>query len=199
MKHSVFSSIVFFSAAMAVLPNTRAEESTTEIKFSDPTKPGTMRISLTRGEVRIRGNDSPTITVKSDVKAPQSKPRKDGLREIVGSSTFLLTEKDNVITLDATGDGARNSPNFNVTVPRSTSLVISDSLGGEISCVDVNGDLEIKNMNGRIKLEGVAGGVLVETINGEVSADVRELHDGKPLSFTSMNGEITIRLPADAK
>src|SRR4051812_21299609 len=199
MKHSVLFRSIFLATAVAVLPHARADESTTEIKFSDPTKPGTMRIALLRAELEVRGSDAATITVKSDIKAPRSAPRKDGLRELVGSSTFVLVEKDNVVTLDATGDGARTTSHFNVAVPRNTSLIISNAWGGEINCVDVNGDLEIKNVNGEVKLEGVAGGALVETVSGEVLADIRELHEGKPLSFTSVNGEITIRLPAESK
>jgi hypothetical protein len=36
-------------------------------------------------------------------------------------------------------------------------------------------------------------------MNGEIMAKVRKLSENKPLSFTSMNGEIDIRLPADAQ
>ena len=36
-------------------------------------------------------------------------------------------------------------------------------------------------------------------MNGEITATIRELHAGKPLSFTSMNGEVLLRLPADTK
>jgi hypothetical protein len=198
MKTSLLIRLLILSATVAALPHAQAEEATGEIKFSDPSKPGTLKIYLTRGELRVRGGDSPTVTIKSDAKSPRSNTRKDGLRELAPSSSYNLTEKDNVITLDASGDLARSSSYFNVTVPRSTSLMVSSTLVGEINCIDVNGDLEIKNTNGRIKLEGVMGSALVETTNGEVSADVRALHEGKPLSFTSMNGGIVIRVPADA-
>ncbi|MEO6569778.1 MAG: DUF4097 family beta strand repeat-containing protein [Opitutaceae bacterium] len=189
----------FIAAVSGVSSLLGASDVTTEIKFSDPAKPGILKISLARGDLQVRGVETATTTVKSDTKPARSTPRKDGLRELGTTSGFSLTEKDNVITLDATGDGVRTISNLQVTVPRSTSLIISNSWGGDINCADVSGDLEIKNMNGRIKLEGVAGGVLVETMNGEILADVKELHDGKPLSFTSMNGEIAMRIPADAK
>ena len=36
-------------------------------------------------------------------------------------------------------------------------------------------------------------------MNGEISADIVALKQNTPLSFTSMNGEVALRLPADAK
>ncbi len=36
-------------------------------------------------------------------------------------------------------------------------------------------------------------------MNGEINATVRELVEGKPLSFTSINGEVAVNLPASAK
>lgn len=199
MKHSTFFRFLCLATVTAVSSGTRADETTSEIKFSDPAKPGTVKISIGRGDLQVRGVDAATVTVKTEGKAAPSAPRKDGLRELATSSSFSLSEKGNLITLDAASDGPRSSADFKLAVPRNTSLIISNSWGGDITCTDVGGDIEIKNMNGRIKMAGIAGGVLVETMNGDVSADVRELHEGKPLSFTSMNGEILIRVPSDAK
>jgi Putative adhesin len=199
MKHATL--VRFLSlAALAWLPSgLRADETTSEIKFSDPAKPGTLKISIGHGNLQVRGVDAKAVTVKSDTEATSPAPRKDGMRELASASSFSLSEKGNLITLDAAADGPRGSSDFNLTVPRSTSLIVSNAWGGDISCSDVSGDIEIKNMNGRIKIDGIAGGVLVETMNGDVSADVRELREGKPLSFTSMNGEILIRVPSETK
>lgn len=203
MKHLPLPRSFFIAAGLAVVfvSAAHADDTTSEIKFSDPTKPGTIKVSMARGELRVRGVDSDTITIKSEAKAVASAPRKDGLRVLTASSSFNLTEKDNVVTLDAgtEGWGKGSSSDFHISVPRATSVIISNSWGGEISCVDVAGDIEVKNMNGEINLEGIAGAVLVETMNGEINANVREIREGKPLSFTSMNGEINIRVPTDSK
>jgi Putative adhesin len=199
MKPATLVRFVCIAALTSLPSGLFADETTSEIKFSDPAKPGTVKISIGRGDLQVRGVDAAAVMVKSEAKAASSAPRKDGLRELAASSSFSLFEKGNLITLEAAADGPRSSSDFNVTVPRNTSLIISNSWGGDINCMDVTGDIEIKNMNGRIKIDGIAGGVLVETMNGDVSADVRELREGKPLSFTSMNGEILIRVPAEAK
>jgi len=203
MKSRLYPSLLV-AAAFAVILFTaaRADDTTVNtVKFSDPAKPGTLRIRVARGDIRIRGTDATDISVKSDTKPDHpGKPRKDGLRELTHSSSYSLVEKDNVVTLDFGLEmwGSSNG-DFNLTVPRSTAIVISNSWGGDITCSDLTGDVEIKSLNGEVKLDNLAGGALVETMNGEIHATIRELHDGKPLSFTSTNGEVVLRVPADAK
>ncbi len=175
-----------------------AEEPGT-IKFSDPSKPGTIKISLGRGELQITGADTPEVTVKSEAKAVTSKPRKDGLRVLSAASSYTLKEKDNIVTLDAAHDWGKGSGDFKLTVPRNTHIVIQNSWGGDIAIAGLSGDLEINCMHGEIKLDGVSGGAVVSTMNGEIRASIHELRDGKPLSFTSMNGEVVLRVPAEAK
>ncbi len=186
--------VVFLSAA-------RAADDVTTIKFSDPAKPGTIKVALARGSIRIKGADVAEVTVKSDAKPVTAKAvRKDGLRVLTAASSFALTEKDNVVTLDAVSENFHGGgADFTLTAPRNTTIVVNNSWGGDVACTNLTGDVEIHSMNGEIRLEGVSGGVIVETMNGEIHASIRELHDNKPLNFQSTNGEVVIRLPADAK
>ena len=200
MKPRSYSSLLL-AAALAVLPaiGRAAEDNTSSIKFSDPAKAGTLRIVLGRGDLRVQGDDTAEITVKSDVPPASNRRTKDGLRVISASSGFALTEKDNVVTLDGAGEWGKGSSNFRVTVPRNTSVIVQNTWGGDVTCTAVAGDLEINSMRGEIKLEDVSGSVIVGTMSGQINASIRELREGKPLSFTSMNGEVVLRLPESAK
>ncbi len=189
----LLTTVCFFTLAA------RGEEAPSIIKFSEPSKPGTVKIMLGRGDLWVQGADSSEVSVKSAAKAMSQAPRKDGLRVLSASSSFSLTEKDNVVTLDATSDLMKSGAEFRLTVPRSTSIVVQNSWGGEITCSNLAGDLEIKSMSGEIRLNDVAGGALVETMNGEITASIRELRENKSLSFTSWNGAVVLRLPSDAK
>lgn len=187
--------------AVALLAPAGAEENTSTIKFSDPAKPGTLKISLGRGDLKIEGSDTATeIAVKSEAKAITTKPRKDGLRVISASSSFALGEKDNVVTLDAAMDGAfHGNSDLRITVPRSTTIIVQNAWGGDFTATNIAGDIEINSMRGDIRLDEVSGGIVAGTMNGEIRASFRELHEGKPISFTSMNGEVVLRLPETAK
>lgn len=197
----LFSSLVLAAVvALLLLTAARAEESPTRLKFSDPSKPGTVKIQIARGSLRVRGGDAAEVTVKSEAKAANKTARKDGLRVLTSSSSYSLSEKGNVMTLDAVSDGWKGaSADFTLTVPRNTNIIVANAWGGDVTCSDLSGDLEVKGLNGEVKLEGISGAALVETMNGEIRASVAELRDNKPLSFTSMNGEIVVRLPATAK
>ncbi|PTX95469.1 DUF4097 family beta strand repeat-containing protein [Opitutus sp. ER46] len=185
--------------ALAVVGARADDNNATTVKFSDPAKPGTLRIKLARGDLKIRGADTPEVVVNSDA-TPQQQTRKDGLRVLTAAAGFNLKESNNVITLDAASDGWMGSPSdFDVTVPRGTNVVVSSGLGGDIDCRGVTGDIEIKTMHGEINLDDVRGAVLVETMNGEITANLREIKPGKSVSFVSTNGPVVLRVPADAK
>lgn len=190
------------AAALTVLLLTaaRADDDTSTIKFSDPSKPGTLKIAVSNGDISVHGTDDAEITVRSSAEPEQKQHRRDGLRVLTSSASYSLTEKDNVVTLTHGSGAWPGSPgDFEVTVPRNTNIVISNALGGDLEIADITGDLEVKSLNGSVSLQGVSSGALVETMNGEIEVDVRSLTESKPLSFTSMNGEVTVRLPADAK
>lgn len=192
------------AAALAALFLTAARADDTgnaTIKFSDPAKPGTLRVTVANGDVRIHGADTAEISVHTDIKPQHSAPRKDGLRVLTTSSSYMLTEKSNVVTLAYGLDSwpGAGGGEFDITVPRSTSVVVTNSLGGDVTVGDITGSIEVKSLNGEVKLTDVAGGALVETMNGEINCSVRELHEGKAIAFTSMNGEVRLHLPLDLK
>jgi len=175
----------------------RADEGASHLAFSDPAKPGVLKIRLWYASVSIHGADVPDVTVSAGAAATHAAPRSDGLRVLTSKQGYTLTEKDNVMNLDY-GWGVQ-AADFDLTVPRSTSVVVTSSIGGNVACADLAGDIEIHGLNGRIDLADLLGGALVETVNGQVRATVKELHDGRPLSFTSMNGKIVILVPPEAK
>ena len=199
--HRLFPLLLAAVLPLLPLASAHAEEAST-IKFSDSSKPGTLKLQLARGDVRIKGADVAEISVKTDAK-PVNRPRKDGLRVLTASSGFSLTEKNNVVTLDTLADGwhgGGGGADFTITVPRSTSIVLNASWGGsDIHCSDIAGDIEIESMHGEVNLDGISGGALVSTMNGEIHANVAKLSEKKPLSFSSMNGEVVIRVPAESK
>lgn len=200
-NHRLFPSFLIAAAMTALLLTAaRGQDDTSSIKFSDPAKPGTLKISVSHGDIRVRGDDTDEITVRSSAQPEESRPRKDGLRVLTSAASYSLTEKGNVAHLShGSGGWPGSEGDFDITVPRNTSVVISNALGGSLEIADVSGDLEIKSLNGEVALKSVSGGALVETMNGEIDVEVQALAENKPLSFTSMNGEVKVHLPSDAR
>lgn len=200
------AAIVPFARAADKAPpadDDNAPASPTVLKFSDPAKPGRIRLHAMWGDITVSGADTPEVTIVSNIKnksAPEKRP--DGLRRLDSEISYSAAEKDNVITVELGGEGpfpTDGDASIAITAPRSTSVVIENSLGGDVTVKDLAGDAEIRCLNGEVHLKQISGSALVETMNGEIQATFAKVPEGKPLSFTSMNGEISVSVPADTK
>ncbi len=177
--------------------------SPTHLKFSDPAKPGKLRLRVMWGDITVTGADTSDVTIVSNIKNKQQSaaPKAGGLRRLDSETTYTATEKDNVITIELGGDSpdASSGATLSVTTPRNTSVVIENTFGGSVDVKNIEGDADIRSLNGEVTLDQIAGSALVETMNGEIHATFVKVTEGKPLSFTSMNGEVDVRIPADTK
>ena len=196
------ATVLLVTAISASRAHAQDRDNSSKISFSDPAQPGTFQVMIKMGDIVITGTDDNEVIVHTDMQADDAPRRSDGLRVISETVTYSLTEKNNIVTL-ATGDefwsGSSGDAEFMVMVPQSTNIIVQNGYGGEISVSNISGNIEIQSLNGEIDLDEVSGGCLVETMNGEISARITGLHADKPLSFTSMNGEIDLHLPADAQ
>jgi hypothetical protein len=191
-------------ASLAAAPLARAAEgegSTATVKLSAPDKPATLNLDVPWADIRITGVDGDTVTVESTLNQRNSKPARPGsLRRLDNEVSFELTEKDNIVTLSLAGDNpwGGHDANFKISVPRNIALNLKTDAGGDLVVQGVEGDVEINNMNGEVRLEGLVGSAVINTMNGEVRAIYAKAPQ-KPISITSMNGEVDLRLPGDTK
>lgn len=192
---------LLLSAALPLLAFADGDTASQTITLTRPGQPATLRFANTHGTVTIVGADRPDILIESTAQ-PEKKEgqRPDGLRVISTSAGFSVAEKDNVVEVNyGSHGGGFEQADFKITVPKTTTVDVSNNWGGDVSVDSLSGDVAIKNMTGEITLQHLSGGALVETMNGEIKATFDAVPEGKPLSFTSMNGEIELKLPADTK
>ena len=206
MKTCIPQKLLFglLCTSLSLTPPARAGEdegSTATVKLSAPGQPATLRLDMPWADIHITGVDGDTITVESSLTQKNAKPtHPGGLRRLDDEVSFELTEKDNVVTLSLGGDNswAGHDAEFKISVPRAMALSLKTDAGGDLVVEGVEGDVEINNMNGDMKLEGLVGSAVLNTMNGEIRA-VYAKAPQKPVSITSMNGEVDLRLPADTK
>jgi hypothetical protein len=202
-----FHRLLLLLAATAFLaPVLRAADdesdgSTARIKFSDPGKPGTLKLSLPWAEVHITGTDGQEVVVTSSLdQKGNADVDHEGFRRLDTDVTFELLEQDNVATVTVAGDNAwaTQGSEFEIKVPRNTNLILRTELGGEVEVDGVEGDLDINSMNGEVTLRDIVSSAVVNTLNGEISATFKRA-PVKAVSFSTMNGEIDVHLPTDTK
>lgn len=191
------------AACVCIAPAVQAqddEQTTARVKFSDPSKPGTFKCSVPWAEVRIVGTDDAEVVVISSLnqKGEQQVDR-EGFRRLDNELSFELTERENVVTLHISGDNpwTAHGTEFEVRVPKNTNLSLRTEAGGDIEVAHVQGDIEVRSTNGEVELTDITS-ASVETMNGGITASFAQAPT-KPVSLTSMNGEIDLRLPADTK
>jgi hypothetical protein len=114
-----------------------------------------------------------------------------------GSTGLSVEEEDN--RMEIRTRTIKHSVDLVIQVPFSTSMDLSTLIRGEIEVDSVKGEIEVSNMNGAIKLLSVSGTVLANSMNGGIEVTFAEVNPDTPMSFSTMNGDIDVTLPASTK
>jgi DUF4097 and DUF4098 domain-containing protein YvlB len=96
------------------------------------------------------------------------------------------------------GSGSNSSSkvevNFEVRVPSGVHFV-GRTVNGGIEAMDLPADAEAYTVNGSVKVRAL-GEARAETVNGSIRASMGRADGREPLSFKTVNGGITVELPA---
>lgn len=136
---------------------------------------------------------------QDDKKAREEKAKKiAGMKQLSGSSSGLeVEEEDNVVTVST--QSWKAATDLVIQVPVASSLEVRSSMDGTVVIEGVNGEIDINNINGPVTLTNVSGNTLVHTVNGDITVVLSRVTADKPLSFSTMNGDIDVTLPGDVK
>jgi hypothetical protein len=199
------------------------------VPFSNPAKPGLVEVDLMRGSITIKGYTGKDVTVEARLrekmiseedqaeekvgaaiatakayKEKQSAEEKAEAEKAAGmnlihvaTTGLTVEESNNVITVET--ESWKRAVDLTIQVPTTTSLKLSNQTGGSIIVENVTGEVEVENMNGAITLSGISGTVVADTMNGEIKVTFLRVNPDKPMSFSTMNGDIDLTLPADVK
>jgi DUF4097 and DUF4098 domain-containing protein YvlB len=96
------------------------------------------------------------------------------------------------------GKSAEANVQYQLSVPRHVNLAI-ENVNGSVTANDVGGDLKIETVNGRISLARTAGRLELTTVNGRIQAQMRELSVKGTHSIDTVNGSVTLQLPATSR
>ena len=170
------------------------------VPFSDPSRPGTVKVRLIRGGVTVKAADVKQVVIESPGNAERQRAAppaaSSGLRRLTRPRGVTAEEESNVVTVRThPGDPA----DLQIQVPSRTNLQLSVINGGAIVVEGVEGEIEASNVNGSVTLTDVAGAVVAHSVNGKVLANLRQVTPEKPMAFTSLNGVVDVTLPASLK
>jgi Putative adhesin len=172
------------------------------VPLHDPSRPARIHANLLTGGITVRGADIKNVVVETNPRGEEHhrrEPRSDGMRrlDLPGNAGLEVTEDDNVVRIKAAPWG--RPADLLITVPRHSSLELKTLNDGDIYVEQVDGEIDANDLNGKITLKNVGGAVVAHSLNGAVLATLNHIDSGKPMSFSTMNGDIDVTLPPDVK
>lgn len=172
--------------------------------FSDAGRPRKVSGSMMQGCFTVEGYDGKDVVIeerRSAGSGERSKarvpPGAEGMKRIEPAGMGLSVEEENN-TVRIHSSSSRGSQLY-VKVPFASSLKLECMNGGDLKVDRVNGDLELQNLNGAVSATNVSGSVIAHALNGKVLVTMDKTAADKPMSFSSLNGDIDVTLPADAR
>lgn len=175
------------------------------VPLSKPGQPVTVHLRFTNSAVTINAGAGNEVTVESvpSEKDQTRAARRDktpapppGMKRIdVGRLALEIEEKDNDVTLR---DSGMSSGMVIITVPAKTS-VIAKTTNGKFTATGLDGNLEVDSSNGSVTLTKISGAAVIHNHNGSIHAELDRVSADQPMSFTTMNGQIDVTLPAPTK
>jgi len=194
---------LFLALVPAYAQDTQPDRVT--VPFSDPARPKMLKASLINGGITVKGYDGKDAIIESRGRAGREARRRgtertDGMRRLDVSGTGLqVEESDNTITVGVGWRGMNNDTDIVIQVPYNTSVKLSTTNGGDLIVDHVTGDVELNNTNGNATATHISGSAIVHALNGKVLASLDRVTPDKPMSFSSLNGDIDVTLPGDVK
>jgi DUF4097 and DUF4098 domain-containing protein YvlB len=193
--------VILFVSACGLLAQEGVERASVPVQ--DPSRPLRVHATLIMGGITVHGADVREVTVEGRAHERRSRhdshpERSEGMKRIdLGNAGLDITEDNNVVEIKTAS--WFQPVEIVVTVPRRASLQLKCMNGGDIVVDHVDGEIDANNLNGAIIINDSSGAIVAHSLNGAIRATLDHVDPGKPMSFSTMNGEIDVTLPADVK
>src|SRR4030095_8121714 len=184
-KHrTAVSFLAFFLGSLGLVS---AQDKVT-IPLTDPSQPVTLKASLLTGSITVKASSGREVVVEARTREHDSGGESGGRHRIAINAAGLSAEAEDKRAVD-----------IDITVPVRTSLVLLSVNDGDISVTGVSGELDVENINGSVTLTDVSGAAVAHALNGRVLVNFKSITPGKPMAFSSLNGDIEVTFPPDLK
>ena len=157
--------------------------------------PRVVKASVTFGSITVKTYNGKEVIVETKGGQPGGPRTFEGLRRIDVPRGLEVTEEDNVINVKPS---ALNRGGLVLTVPPYTSLQLN-STHGDITVEGVHGDIQAETTHSDVNLTNVSGTLAANSTHGTIKVTMERVDPGKPLSFSTVHGDIDVTLPDDVK
>jgi DUF4097 and DUF4098 domain-containing protein YvlB len=192
--------LFIFLLTTACTASLRAQDKIT-VPFSSPTAPKKLEINIPRGNITIQAYEGQEAVIEADgstsrsLRARQKEPP-PGMHRIDSNTAPRVSEQSNTVKIDMSM--WPSGGNLTIQVPAQTSVNVT-TMSGQIHIDGIAGEIEAKSMNGRVEVTNASGPVVANSMNGRIQVSLNTVMPDKAMSFSTMNGDIDVTLPASIK
>lgn len=191
----------FVFAAIAMLASGSVLASVTEeeifsFKLNDG---GRFSISNVNGSIIVTGGAGDSVEIVATKKADSQKELDKIEIEISSSADEIAVETELGESSHWFSYGNNSgSVKYEIIVPQNTRLDSVETVNGDLKISGVSGEVVAESVNGDLDIRDLAGDVGLSTVNGGIEAVFSRLDDQQRVKVETVNGRVTITLPADA-
>jgi hypothetical protein len=186
------------------------------VPLSDASQPAVLEVNALNSTINVSAYDGKDVVIVAQEPAAQETGPNDerpdrrgfrrrdddddaaskaGLRRIPNTSIGLTaTEESNTVSIKT--DFSRQALALDISVPKSTSVRVEATNGGDLTVTGVSGEHELSNINGRVIANDIAGSLVASSNNGSIRATFTAVTPGKAMSFNTFNGDVDVTFPA---
>ncbi len=95
-------------------------------------------------------------------------------------------------------DQCRISARYEIVVPPGVTAELQ-TVNGDVRVRDLEGEANVSTVNGSIEIRGARQSVSAQTVNGKIDAIAQALPADAEVSMQTVNGDVALTLPQDAK
>ena len=191
-----------FAVLLFAVSNTlQADVSKVENYDFELSEGGRLKVENVNGDITITGGPGRAVQVIATKKAG-SQEYLDGLEiqvhasdDRISISTRHPKQKDG---WRMWGNDNSGSVSYEIIAPMDANLDSIETVNGEIEIAGISGDVSADTTNGDIHVTDLKGNLDADTVNGGVNATFASLGGSQRVVAETVNGRITLRLPANA-
>jgi hypothetical protein len=202
-------SLAFVLAVFPTPSLAQDEESEHVVRFSDPGRPGLLRLNLLHANATVVGYDGEEVIIVTaggvalpapprppvePGRGPRRGPRRAPRISPGAGPSMVIGERNNVLTVRSRAF----EEDISIRVPRGTSINFNGALG-DLSVVGVSGRVTVNKQTGDVELRNISGAASVQTLAGDVFVSFSEVDPSQRMSFTTLSGTIVAEFPEGAE
>lgn len=172
------------------------EEETFSFKLNDG---GRFSISNVNGSIVVTGGLGDSVEIVATKKA-------DNQKDLDKIEIEISSTADEIVVETELGDSNHwfshgnnsGSVRYEVIVPVNTRLDSVETVNGNLNISGVSGEVMAETVNGDLDVSDLSGDVGLSTVNGGIEAVFSKLESQQRVKIETVNGRVTVNLPADA-